>query len=307
MVEKLKKFIDRFNRCGFNLNNIRIDFSTDEFYEYELEPNIKLNLHSCAKTITSIAIGICLYENLLSLEDFFLDYFPEYKQKTYNGTKEIKIKHLLQMTAGKELRSLLSDTNVESWTNDWLVWFIEYPLSWIPGKHFYYSAHCSYVLGRVIEKVTGKTVNEFLDSKLWKIIGIEKPYWDTCPQGHTICAGNIYLSCEELSKIGLMLLNYGKLKGKRILEPIYVKNMIQDIVPSQDSFFEDFEGSFGYGYSIWKCSRPNTFRIWGAGGNYCILDYYKNIVITITAKTDLQNWKRNNDNNILREAYNVIL
>jgi CubicO group peptidase (beta-lactamase class C family) len=304
--KELKAIMDEF-QPKFNLNHIRIDFQTGESYMYG-SPDKRLDINSCAKTIVSIAVGICLQETSLSLEDYFMDYFPDNKETSSVGTEAIKIKHLLQMTAGKELQSLSQvPPNNEKWETDRLAWFVETPLSWQPGEYFYYSSHCSYVLGRIIEMIKGEDINDFLKSRFWDHLNIGKPQWKTCPQGHTICSGYISLSCEELSRVGLMLLNCGKYNGKQILSSDYVKNMMQKIVPSRDPFFEDPEGTCGYGYLIWKCSHPNTFRMWGAGGNYCIINYDLNCCITITSKMDLKKWRSlsNNDNNILRKVYSI--
>ena len=67
-------------------------------------------MYSVSKTFTSIATGFALQEKKLSLDDKIVSFFPEYKD-VYNDNsfvKELTIRNLLTMTAGKEPFAALS-------------------------------------------------------------------------------------------------------------------------------------------------------------------------------------------------------
>jgi CubicO group peptidase (beta-lactamase class C family) len=211
------------------------------------------------------------------------------------------------MSSGKKLRSLRDNPHIEKWRTDWLSWFFESPQAEKAGSKFYYSSHANYTIGRIIEKITNKTVNDYLKQKLWNILDVETPEWDVCPQGHTICAGKIWLSNSDLLKIGQLLLNKGEFGNKKVLKTSYVQQMTNDIIVSKDlSSFEDAECACGYGYCLWKSSRDNTFRIWGAGGNFCVIDFNRELCVTVTAKTNMDIWRNYNDNDVVRGIYQII-
>ena len=69
-----------------------------------------------------------------------------------------------------------------------------------PGTHFYYSNACTYILGRVVEKVTGKNVRDFLVPLLFEPLKIFNPQWNRCPLGHPLCATGLQLTTGELAR-----------------------------------------------------------------------------------------------------------
>lgn len=270
--------------------------------------NSVVNIHSSAKTFTSIALGIAMRYYNMDLNDPVIKFFPECAKSAYLGTEKIRIIDLLHMQAGKKLQSLLQDSGNALWNNDWLAWFFESPLNYPPpGTKYYYSSHCCYVIGRLIERLSGQDINLFLEKELWRPLKIETPYWSKCPKGFSNCAGNLMLSCSDLSKLGDLLLNKGKYKKYQVCSSDYISRMTNEIVPSIDPFdWDDIECRNGYGFFIWKCSPPETFCSWGAGGTFCIVNYEKGCVITITSIRDNDNWRRYNDHLILREVWNLI-
>lgn len=300
-IEELKEYT---KKLGFNVNTICLDYPSKD--TIIVGNDILTNVHSCAKTITALAFGFLMQESSISIEDKVISFFPEYKEIASKGTDKIRIKHLMNMSSGKSLKSLLQRCNNDLYENDWLYWFFETPIQFYPGKSFYYSSHCCYVLGRIIEKISKKKVNDYLDEKLWRKLKIQKPIWSDCPKGHTNCAGNLWLKCSDLAKIGNLLLQKGIYKNTQLLHASYIELMINKTVNSNDPFiWNDTECSCGYGFFIWKCSRPNTYRIWGAGANFCIIDYAKKVVLSITANRN-DNWLKYNDHTILREAYKIL-
>lgn len=48
------------------------------------------------------------------------------------------------------------------------------------------------------------------------------------------------------------------------------------------SFKLDSESQQGYGYQVWKCTLPNTYRAGGMYGQYCVILKDYNAIITIT-------------------------
>ncbi|WIV13696.1 serine hydrolase [Proteiniborus sp. MB09-C3] len=74
------------------------------------------------------------------------------------------------------------------------------------GSNFYYEDLCTYMLGRIVEKVSGKIMLDYLKPRMFDMLEIVNPQWNTCQHGHTSCSGGLYLNTEEFSRIGIMLL-----------------------------------------------------------------------------------------------------
>ncbi len=298
-------FVSNAYNIGFNVDSV---YYEGHIGTHLFGKNSRLNLNSCAKTITSIAMGMLLNEyKYVSLDDFVVDYFPSYRTHIPIYTQSITIKNLLQMNSGKNMRSLLSLPSQKKWKNDWLSWFLEKEHDNKPGESFYYSSHCCYTIARIIEVVSKEDINLFLKRRLWDLLGIQTPQWDKCPMGFSIGAGNIWMTCNDLSKLGSLLLHNGVWQKRQIINASYMSTMINDVVPSNDPFgWNDEECNQGYGLFLWKCSPNQTFRMWGAGGNFSIIDYFNNCCLTITASCDPKSWILKNDHDLARLAYDLI-
>ena len=140
---------------------------------FQFQSEERLNLHSASKTFLSVAVGICVDEKKLSLSDSALSYFPEFQECASAGSEKITLRDLLHMSSGKE-NFWFSVT--EKQYADWAGLFWKDPMKSEPGTKFYYSNACTYLLGRIVEKVTGKNVRDFLMPLLFGPLEIFNPH-----------------------------------------------------------------------------------------------------------------------------------
>lgn len=243
--------------------------------EHRFRSNDRINLCSASKTFVSIGVGIAEFEGLLTLNDKVLNFFPEYQSIASKGSELITIEHLLRMTSGH----LFEDFSKYNVMNRTELFFLT-ELKEEPGKSFYYEDLCSYMLGRIIEKLSGQNMLAYLKPHLFDKIGIINPQWHTSQNGHTACSGGLYLTTEEFSKIGIVLLNNGMYNNQHIVPIDYIKQMHSNWVDT--SYKLDSESQQGYGYQIWKCTIPNSYRADGMYGQTCVVLEDYSAVITFT-------------------------
>lgn len=161
--------------------------------------------------------------------------------------------------------------------------FFRVPVTRQPGTQFFYSNACCYMLGRTVEKVTGKNVRDFLVPRLFDPLGIENPQWHTDPRGHTLCATQFFLTLDEFSRLGRLLLRNGAWDGKQLVSEEYLKKMATDTVPSGWDGCDEPECLAGYGYQVWLCSAPGTYRADGKYGQFSVLLPEREAAVTVTA------------------------
>ena len=166
---------------------------------FQFRSDDRVNLHSASKTFLSVAVGICLDERRLALSDRALSYFPEFAEDASAGSEKITLRDLLHMSSGKE--NFWFSVPLEQ-SSDWARQFWADQMKSKPGTHFYYSNACTYILGRVVEKVTGKNVRDFLVPLLFEPLKIFNPQWNRCPLGHPLCATGLQLTTGELARLG---------------------------------------------------------------------------------------------------------
>ena len=265
-----------------NVFGIVLYSSENEKYINLWSENKRRNIFSAAKTFVSIAIGICVDEGRLTLEDSILEFFSEYKPYASSGTEKITVRNLLQMASGKAIHRFPKDIS----DTDYALLFLRESLTNEPGTVFYYSNACSYMLGRIIEKVTGNTLCDYLIPKVFNKLGILNPEWSTCPQGHTMGATGLALTTEELARLGVLLMNGGSYHGQNIVSNGYIKSMTTDCICAKELHSEYPKSMADYGYHIWVNGERNIYWAWGKQGQYCIVVPWLNLVISVTARLE---------------------
>lgn len=270
---------------NLNVYGIRVETADGESVSHRWRSDDQVNLYSGSKTFTSLAVGLCVDDGALRLTDKVLDFFPEYREIAAPGSGEITVRDLLHMNSGK-LQFWFGEPDrhaLEEKPEDWAELFFRVPVTKEPGTHFFYSNACTYMLGRIIEKISGKTLRDFLLPRLFLPLGIHNPQWNTCTGGHTLCATGLQLTTEEYSRLGTLLLHGGVFSGKRIVSESYLQRAVNDTVPSDWPGNEEPECAAGYGYQLWRCAHPGAYRADGMYGQFCMVALDKHAVVTVTA------------------------
>lgn len=270
---------------NLNVYGIRVETADGESVSHRWRSDDQVNLYSGSKTFTSLAVGLCVDDGTLKLTDRVLDFFPEYREIAAPGSEKITLRDLLHMSSGK-LQFWFGEPDrnaLEEKPEDWAERFFRVPVTKEPGTHFFYSNACSYMLGRVIEKISGKTLRGFLLPRLFLPLGIHNPQWNTCTGGHTLGATGLQLTTAEYARLGKLLLHGGVWDGTRIVSESYLQSAANDTVPCDGPGNEEPECKAGYGYQLWRCAHPGAYRADGMYGQFCIVVPDKRAVITVTA------------------------
>jgi len=254
-------------------------------------------LNSISKSFTSMAVGFAVEEKRLSLNDEVSAYFSEeisdVARKNMSG---VTIRHLLVMRTGHLKDPTRYDMNV-GFLNDypllhfasepkqaWVANIMKSPISDAPGTRFDYNNGASHLLSAIIHKVTGQTMSEYLQSRLFDPLGIDAPRWDKDPDGVTCGAWGLRLRTEDVARFGMLLLNKGIWNGRRILPESWVEQATskQSDTPMNEAALE---WSHGYGYQFWR-GRNGTYRADGALGQYCIVIPDREAVVAINSNAN---------------------
>ena len=270
--------------------------------EKQIAPDTAHIMNSVSKTFTSTAVGFAIHEGLLSLDDNIVDIFPEsVPADPQERLSAITIRHLLTMNSGHGKDPTYA---VRVNDSDWVQAFMEWPIEFDPGTCYCYNSLGTYILSAAVQKVTGQKVVDYLDTRLWQPLGIEKPFWQESPQGINTGGWGLYLHTEDLARMGQCLLKGGKFRGRQVIPADWVAEMSANQVPSAGAglnemqvkaiqadesnpfraYFDPEKSDWlqGYGYQMWRC-RHGAFRADGANGQYIIVIPDKDAVIVTTA------------------------
>lgn len=145
---------------GFGMANMEWDIPN--------ETNTKFRLGSITKQFTGMLILQLVEQGNLKLDVPITTYLPNYPKK--QGDK-ITIHHLLTHTAGipnyTEFPNFFRETSKDYYSPEQFVkLFCDLPLEFEPGQKHEYSNSGYFLLGYIIEKVTGKSYEECLQNQI---------------------------------------------------------------------------------------------------------------------------------------------
>jgi CubicO group peptidase (beta-lactamase class C family) len=145
-----------------------------------LTPAMVFNLASITKQFTAVAILQLVEQGKISLHDSLQKFIPDFPSKGYT----ITIENLLTHTSGiKDYMQLdYPDSYMERWDyrpKQLIDSFKNIPLEFEPGTKFSYSNSGYYLLGYIIEKITGKRYQNYVQDDLLKPLGLTHTYFDS--------------------------------------------------------------------------------------------------------------------------------
>lgn len=239
-------------------------------------------LYSLTKSFTSAAVGIAIADGLLSLEDRVVDVLPNHVPEDVSEQgRRITVHHLLSMTAGHATDSLEEAWRLEP--GDLTKGFLRVPFTQAEGTQHVYDNATTYVLARMVERVTGRPLPALLDDRLFEPMGIDHPEWDRVASGAAFGFHGLHLTTEAVAAYGQLLLG-GGVWGDRQLVPA---EWVQLATTRQIETRQLLDGSLdpdsilGYGYQFWM-SR-HGYRGYGSFEQLCMVYPEHDLVVAITA------------------------
>ncbi len=238
-------------------------------------------LNSLSKSFTSTAIGLAVGEGLITLNDRVISFFEEYvPDRVHKNLDQMTIRHLLTMNTGHDKDFMMDIINRHE--QDWVQCFFQEEVIHEPGTHFVYNNMATYMLSAIIQKVAKITIEDYLKSRIFEVLGIECT-WAKCPKGINFGAFGLNLTTESIAKFGQLYLQNGLWDGRQIIPAEWIKEATTyQVKTDRDG---DGDRSVGYGYQFWRC-RHNAYRGDGAFGQYCIVMPDQDAVIAITSGVD---------------------
>ncbi len=302
--EKIGQFVNLMNSYNINTHSFIMARGNDIFAESYYEPYNKDTLHrmySVSKSFVAIAVGLAEQEGLLSLDDKFLDYFPEYINENIDDKyRETTIRDMLTM------RSCMA--KYANWWggDDRAKAYFSVTSNQVSNTNFFYDSAGSFMLGCIVEKVTGKLFLDYLKEKVLLEIGFsEKSYCLLAPGGHSHGDSGVMCTTRDLLIFARFVMNGGVWNGKRYINEEFMRVAISKQTDNDNSgITTPLYKRNGYGYLIWKMPRDG-FAFIGMADQLAICDPETDFIFVMTAENmDSGNIVRTV---IMHELYNNII
>lgn len=280
--EKVLDFIKTLDDERFHNHSIIMAKGDKIFAECYYKPfneNFLHRMYSVSKSFVAIAVGMAMTEGILSLDDVIVDYFPEFRNENVDEFhEECTIRDMLSM-----------QSNIA----DHVIWWGKYKsrveayytkkTNKIPGTLYFYDSVGSFLLGCIIEKLTGKPFLEYLKEKVLLEIGFSKEsYTLTEPGGFTVGDSGVMCTARDLLIFARFIMKKGEWNGKQYVDRTFMEEAIRIQTTNDLAGMAKYYGNQGYGYLIWK-THPDGFSLVGMGDQLAICDMKNDVCFVITS------------------------
>ncbi|WP_437665265.1 serine hydrolase domain-containing protein [Sorangium sp. So ce1182] len=238
-------------------------------------------LYSLTKSFTSVAVGLAIADGLLSLDDRVVDVLPDHVPADISEQgRRLTVHHLLSMTAGHRTDSLAEAWQLEP--GDLVKGFLRVPFTEAEGTRHTYDNSTTFVLARMVERVTGRGLPELLDERLFRPMGVEHAEWDRVASGAAFGFHGLHLTTEAVAAFGELLLRGGRWGDRRLVPREWVELATRRHIETRqiEDWSENPDSLCGYGYQFWM-SR-HGYRGDGAFGQLCVVVPSHDLVVVVT-------------------------
>ena len=228
-------------------------------------------LYSASKTFTSLAVGIAIDENLLRLDDRVVTFFPDKRPDTVSvNLAAITVRDLLMMASGIKPDWEMRELEGADWIQTWLA----KPCNEQPGTHFQYDSMCTFMLSAIVQRVTGRTMLDYLNQKLFAPMHITQVDSEMSPDGINTGGWGLRVQAET---------NKGRWEGRQLVSAEYIEQACSPLIFYKGHTDSDppTDGNQGYGFQIWQCKWPGAIRADGAFGQYSVVVPQQELVVVI--------------------------
>lgn len=243
------------------------------------------DLRSTGKSFVSALAGIAASQNLLATGDLVSQHIPGFSSHDHMDARKqaIGVAHLLNMTSGLDC---------DDWTptspgweekmydrQDWVKFALDLPMRIEPGVQGSYCTAGVVVLGEVVSRASGMTLDTYADLWLLGPLGIRESIWRRSPDGRATGGTGFRLRPRDAAKLGALFANEGTWNGARVISADWVQRSRQRMTTL---------GGNGYGYLWWKRefslrgAPVECFHTAGNGGNFVFVFPAQELVVAYT-------------------------
>lgn len=267
--QAIQKFLKELKRRGLNMHSVLMLRGNDIFFERYWAPfaaDKPHRMYSVTKSFVSVAIGCLLDEGKIALDDPIVKYFPDKLPENLSPyMAEQTIRQMLMMSTSAMGKSWFAPGVV-----DRTKFYFAQPTNRPAGTLYDYDSTGSYILGALVERLSGMSLLDYLKKKvLNRIGGFENAQMLQVPDG--VAWGDSALLCTSraLMNFARFVMNLGTWEGERLLSEDYLRAATSKQITNDLECRKTFN-RHGYGYQIWMNERGFSFHGMGAQFAICV-------------------------------------
>ena len=263
-----------------------------EEYFYGYDATTPHDMRSASKSLASTLIGLAIRDGHIASEhEPALSFFPNYTTFAHWDPRksDITLEHLMRMSSGLDADdgSRSSTAREDAYQDqvaqpDWTRFILDVPMIGDPGTQPIYGSANPAILGSVLHRTVGESVEWFAERTLFAPLGIDTYIFQRDPTGVPYMGGGLYLTPRGMLKIGQLYLNGGQWGDNTVLPQQWIDQSFADYGDLQNI-------GNAYGYLWWHHTYEvgdevvQSFEARGNGGQYIFVMPSLDMTVVVTA------------------------
>ncbi len=194
--------------------------------DYELNSLVATvrNIYSVSKSFTMLGVGFCYDDGLLTPDTTIGDVFGTLPEGADPLWGDITVDNLLRHETGCLTGNDLDCENLRAYTDgDWLDYILYKKIEEEPGRIERYSDNNFFLLSCMITKLTGKSLADLMRKRFFNPAKFREAAWSSDPKGRSLGGTALYISTDDMAKLGQLWIQDGLWDGKRLISKEWVR------------------------------------------------------------------------------------
>jgi CubicO group peptidase (beta-lactamase class C family) len=232
-------------------------------------PETLHDMRSVSKSVVALLVGIAHGQGRLDRERPVMDWFPEHATLATRERRAMRLEHLQTMTAGFEWdESSVSYANLGNsetrlgLSADPVGYVLSRDMVAAPGTRFAYSGGATLLLAEIVERATGRSIDEYARSVLFEPLSIQRFEWRRHPLwDKPLPYSGLRLTPRSMVRLGRLVLDGGRHGDEALVPAGWLAEL-------QRPWATDTSQGLRYGWQWWVgriAEGPATGMDWVAG------------------------------------------
>ncbi|RRJ85226.1 serine hydrolase domain-containing protein [Aestuariirhabdus litorea] len=270
-----------------------------ERYFHAFNPHAQHIWFSMTKSLVSSAFGLLVAEGKVDLGRSPAHYIPELKG---SGFERVSIQQLLDHSTAIDFKENYTDPNADflrhyapalnmAWLPgaadvqpgqteiygiyDFLTHFVKEDPALKPGEAFDYNSSNADVLGWLVARLSGQSLHEFLQQRVWAKLGAEHDAYIAVDRAYMpVATGGMNTTLRDAARFGQMILDRGRYNGQSVIPATWVDATLE-IDPRLE---RNMRANAKYQRDPWQAYHNMWWVLDAKAGEYCAVGIFGQVI-----------------------------
>lgn len=226
MESHINEIVEAIKKSGANVYAVSEIADGVQRTVHLIPDSVCRSVYSVSKTYVMVAIGLLYDEGKLTPQSTMEEIFPNMEELKGSDWAKVTVHNLLRHRTGSTLNDLDIDAKGSPCykiKGDWLAHLFKTSIPEPQGEVRHYTDNGYYVLARVASELIGGDMLVYLRKKFMDELGYGEVGWSVCNNGYPAGGSGLFISCEDMTKLGYLWINGGVYNGKQLISREWIE------------------------------------------------------------------------------------